>query len=444
MSTIVFADGELARLRNVLLAYAPNEATAVLIASHVEGDERRLLVREVHLPGSADVEVGPMHARLAPAFFMTLLKRASRDGSSLIFVHTHPFTDEPHFSHVDDAGEVELRRVTEIRAPRRAHAALVLGQSGFDARSWTPNEVSGVDRLTDIGARVLRYSRRRVPTDISPDLDRTVRAIGADGQRELRELTVGIVGLGGLGSHVAQQLAHLAIGKLVLVDDDALETTNLNRVVGARAGVVGSPKVAVAGELVRQIRADVQTLEVPETALRIATLRKLRTVDAIFCCTDTHGSRAVLNQLAYQYYVPTFDMGVRVDVRDGAVTGVRGRVQMLAPGLGCLLCSELLDPMQVRRDLQSDQDRANDPYIVGHHEPQPAVVSLNGTIASMAVTMFLGAMTGFPAQARYQIYRADVGVVRSVQAPLNDRCVICSASGVRGLGDLHPLIGRVD
>lgn len=443
MSAIVFADGELARLRERLLADAPNEATAVLVASRVDGDDPRLLVRETHIPSSCDVEVGPMHARVAPAFFMPLLKSASRDGSSLVFVHTHPFTNQPQFSSIDDAGEVELRRVTQVRAPERPHAALVLGAAGFDARSWG-TESAAFDVLTDVGEYTLRYSRRPEPAAIDDDLDRTVRAIGAAGQRELRKLTVAIVGLGGLGSHVAQQLAHLAVGTLVLVDDDDLERSNLNRVVGANASFVGESKVSVAAKMIRDIRSDIRVIEVHDSALRVSVLRKLRTVDAMFCCTDTHGSRAVLNQLAYQYYIPTFDTGVRIDARDGKVTGVRGRVQMLAPGLGCLLCSELLDPVQVRRDLQSDEDRAHDPYVVGHHEPQPAVVSLNGTIASMAVTMFLGAMTGFPSSSRYQIYRADTGVVRSVQAPRDSACIVCSATGMRGRGDLRPLIGRSD
>jgi hypothetical protein len=58
-------------------------------------------------------------------------------------------------------------------------------------------------------------------------------------------------------------------------------------------------------------------------------------VDFIFCCTDYHGSRYFLNQLAYQYFMPCIDMGVVINVADGKVTHFDGRVQMLAPGLVC-------------------------------------------------------------------------------------------------------------
>ena len=56
--------------------------------------------------------------------------------------------------------------------------------------------------------------------------------LGATSEQKLAGLTMGLVGLGGGGSHVAQQLAHLGIGRFVLVDPDVVEETNLNRLVG--------------------------------------------------------------------------------------------------------------------------------------------------------------------------------------------------------------------
>jgi molybdopterin-synthase adenylyltransferase len=201
-------------------------------------------------------------------------------------------------------------------------------------------------------------------------------------------------------------------------------------------------KVDVLAGAVASINPAVTVTSIAQSVLQVEVARRLRDVDAIFCCTDTHGSRAVLNQLAYQYYLPVFDAGVRIDSRDGIVTRVGGRAQLLAPGLGCLSCSGLLDFAQVRRDLQSDDERAHDPYIVGHREPQPSVVSLNGTVASLAVTMFLATFVGFPGTARYQVYRLESGTVRAVAAPRDPACIVCSSCGVLGRGDLVPLIGR--
>lgn len=52
---------------------------------------------------------------------------------------------------------------------------------------------------------------------------------GADIQQKLDNACVGIAGLGGLGSNIAVHLARLGVGKLVLVDFDVVDVTNLNR-----------------------------------------------------------------------------------------------------------------------------------------------------------------------------------------------------------------------
>ncbi len=48
-------------------------------------------------------------------------------------------------------------------------------------------------------------------------------------QRKLRNARVAVAGLGGLGSNIAVMLARCGIGKLLLVDFDVVDVTNLNR-----------------------------------------------------------------------------------------------------------------------------------------------------------------------------------------------------------------------
>jgi hypothetical protein len=147
--------------------------------------------------------------------------------------------------------------------------------------------------------------------------------------------------------------------------------------------------------------------------------------------------------LAYQYLVPCIDIGIRIDADEGRIKSMAGRVQMLAPTLSCLQCNGFLDPEMVRRDLMSDVERAQDRYIVGDPQPQPAVISLNSTASSLAVTMFLAAVIGFPMKARNQNYIIGEGAVRGVAAePLKD-CIVCSASrGALAKGDSWPMIWR--
>jgi molybdopterin/thiamine biosynthesis adenylyltransferase len=170
--------------------------------------------------------------------------------------------------------------------------------------------------------------------------------------------------------------------------------------------------------------------------------RALAEVDAIFSCTDTHASRAIINQVAYQFVVPAFDVGVSIQAKDGRVTRITGRAQMLAPGVGCLVCGDMLDWAEVRRELQTDAERAADRYIMGDVEPQPAVISLNSTMSSLAVTMFLAAFTGVPSEARLLFYDAIEGRLRPAQIRPAPTCVVCSQSGALAQASNWPLPTR--
>ncbi len=102
--------------------------------------------------------------------------------------------------------------------------------------------------------------------------DRQIRAFGEEGQAALARLRLGVVGLGGTGSVVVQQLAHLGVSDFLLVDPDAVETTNLNRTVGSTPKSVGESKVSVAARMIRSIRPDARVEEIVETWLTRAPL----------------------------------------------------------------------------------------------------------------------------------------------------------------------------
>ena len=447
-SSLVFPACTLAELRQNLLSVSPNEAASVLLAGRaIRGWQTRLLIREVvRVPPRAYGVQEPMRLTIKPEFLAPLLKRARNEGWSLIFTHTHPFDQIPRFSFTDDEGERVLMPSVFGRAADRPHGALVLGTAGFDARLWRGDstEPEAIDTIIESGKDIrIHRKNEQQGSEILPESDRSVRAFGTLGQKILSKLSVGIVGLGGTGSIVAEQLAHLRIGHMIFLDSDKIERTNLNRVVGANKRSIGKAKVQVAAENVRRVEPNIRVTPVEGNVLIAKDAAKLLDADFLFCCTDSHGSRAVLNQLAYQYMIPSVDMGVRIQVTKGKVQSISGRVQMLAPGLPCLVCHSLLDPEEVRRDLLSDEERARDPYIVGAHEPQPAVISLNGTVASMGVTMMLAAVTGLPSGARHEILLAERGIVRTVESKADQNCVVCSLRGALGRGDRWRMPWRI-
>jgi molybdopterin-synthase adenylyltransferase len=226
-----------------------------------------------------------------------------------------------------------------------------------------------------------------------------------------------------------EQLIHLGIRDYLLIDPDTIDSTNLNRLVGSRKQDVGRPKVEVAADNVRRIFPGAAIETSRGSVLLARDAEVLADVDFIFCCTDSHGSRAVLNQLAYQFLVPMIDMGVVIVVGSGKVSHIAGRTQMLAPGLSCLQCGNLLSPEAVRVDLLTDFERKADPYVVGARDPAPAVISLNATMASMAVTMFLSAVAGVPSAARHLNYNGMTGACRPATVERHPSCIVCSPRG---------------
>ncbi len=447
MNGVIFGNEALPDLRSALLSAAPQEAAALLLAGWAgAGDQTRLLVREHFVvPAQAYQAQERLRAVIHPSFIMPLLKRARNESLTLILTHTHPFAGDAHFSSVDDEGERVLMPALFSRTGDCPHGALVITSKDCSARIWTKRnaEPQHLSPVMEVGRHLRIHDRKRDSSPTIPkQFDRSVRAFGAEGQATLASLSIGIIGLGGIGSVVAEQLAHLGVRKLLLLDPDVLEETNLNRVVGATRLDIGRPKVEVAADLIRRINPQIEATAILGDVIMSNDARRILSSDFLFCCTDSHGSRAVINQLAYQYMIPAMDLGVRVQVRAGTVESVTGRIQMLAPGLPCLVCHNLLDPEEVRRDLLSEEARTRDPYIVGAVEPQPAVISLNSTVASLGVTMMLSAVVGLPGPVRHQLVLFNRGVVRAVASDPLPKCVVCSINGMLARGDTWPMAGR--
>jgi molybdopterin/thiamine biosynthesis adenylyltransferase len=441
---IRFIGQQLSWLRERLLASSPLESGAILLCNESAGE--RLVVEKVS-PASRDDLVHQARSRVdfAPAFVAGHLKAAREHSRTVVFVHTHPLDKWPIFSRYDDDTETHLIPALFKRVAANVHGTLVLGEEGFSGRvHHRKGAPSRVSVLAEIGPNVITEFASSDAGSFGDLFDRSVRAFGERGQLSLSRMAVGIVGLGGTGSIVAQQLAHLGVKSITLIDDDVVEESNLNRVVGASLNDVGDPKVDVAARMINQISfGRVATNAINANVLDSKGVGALIDTDIVFCCTDSHGSRAALNQFAFQFLIPVIDVGVRIDAIEGRIRAMAGRVQMLAPGIACLVCQRLLDSEEVRRDLLSTEARQRDPYIIGSAQPQPAVISLNGTVSSLGVTMFLAAMVGVPSNPRRLNYRISEGIVKPVSSAPDPTCIVCSAErGALAKGLAWPLMLR--
>ncbi|MEO0478717.1 MAG: ThiF family adenylyltransferase [Planctomycetota bacterium] len=138
--------------------------------------------------------------------------------------------------------------------------------------------------------------------------DRQERIRGWD-QSRLREAAVVVVGLGAIGSEVAQNLAKLGVGRLLLCDHDVIEPSNLSRISYAAPGTVGRHKAEVAAEELGRIAPDCE-VETRTRAFQSGVgLAELREADLVFSCLDTRAERVELNGRCNLVATPLIDGG---------------------------------------------------------------------------------------------------------------------------------------
>jgi len=146
--------------------------------------------------------------------------------------------------------------------------------------------------------------------DLEEDRYHRLRLIRWWDQDLLRRSVVVIAGAGALGNEAIKNLALLGVGRLIVCDMDAIETSNLTRSVLFRQHDVGRRKAEVAVERAREINPDVEALAI-EGDLRFALgLGLIRRADVVLSCLDNIAARVYLSRHCYRVGKPSIDAGL--------------------------------------------------------------------------------------------------------------------------------------
>lgn len=411
-----------------------DEHGAILRAGIVRnGSSLRLLVQHVQ-PAEFGTDYVPGrygYRALTPTFIQREILRCRDSGLAYLAVHNHGSDRHVEFSRVDlDSHERGYPALLDIGRGVPV-GALVYGKRSVAADVWLP----GGSRLTlgsyrVIGHKITRlYAQPRQDGGSEAEHDRQVRMFGTAGQHVLRASRVAVIGLGGVGSLVAEYLARLGVGNLVLIDPDEIESSNLSRVVGAtRVDVeAGQLKTQIAVRHMREMAIDAVLEPIAGDVARPSIAQVLRDCDFIFLAADSMRARLVANALAHQYLIPLVQMGAKIRRRDdGQLEDAMCAVRHVRPGTGCLWCNSLIDPAQLAIEAKSDSERREQAY--GVQEPNPSVISLNAVAAAHAVNDFLFDFLGLrtdDAEAVYRHFHFDRGKVQRVLPRRDAECREC-------------------
>lgn len=148
---------------------------------------------------------------------------------------------------------------------------------------------------------------------------RQALAFGRTLNEDLAHMRVGVVGCGGTGSAVAALLPRLGIGNVLLVDNDIVDATNLNRLHGARQADADAmrPKIEVVARAITEQGLGTRVVGIESWVAAPRCRDALRSCDLIFACTDDNDGRMFLNRLALFYLIPVIDLGLAIEVGDG-------------------------------------------------------------------------------------------------------------------------------
>ena len=174
-----------------------------------------------------------------------------------------------------------------------------------------------------------RLSRIRETVTIDYLWARHLLLWGLEGQRRIRDSSVLLAGAGAIGNEVAKNLAMLGVGRIIIVDRDTVEMSNVSRMVFFEKSDLGKNKAEVLARKIHRKYPFVQTIAF-RGALERLPLKFYLDSNVIVCGLDNVVSRIFLTQICRKYSVPLVD---------GGITGMNGRIHVyLPPNDACPVC----------------------------------------------------------------------------------------------------------
>jgi len=238
-----------------------------------------------------------------------------------------------------------------------------------------------------------------------------LKEIGGPGQQKLKAATVVLVGAGGLGAPAALYLAAAGIGKLRIVDHDAVALSNLQRQVVYRAMDVGRPKAERTRAVLNELNAhvDVEAMDQRLTAENAAYLLQGATI--VLDGTDDFATRFAVNAACHELGV-TLISGA-VGRWDGQVAAFKSGVTKHLPTEQRLPCYRCFVP-----ETPPDAERCAEVGIIG---------ALPGVIGSMMALEAIKeiAEAGESLAGRLLIFDGLAATARTIGLKRDTACPVC-------------------
>ncbi|GLS85444.1 molybdopterin biosynthesis protein [Cypionkella aquatica] len=234
-----------------------------------------------------------------------------------------------------------------------------------------------------------------------------LREIGGPGQRKLKAARVLVVGAGGLGSPVLLYLAAAGVGEITVIDDDRVDTSNLQRQIIHRDQHIGMTKVQSAEIAMRALNPFV-TVTPHRLRLDESSATMVAAHDLVLDGSDNFDTRYLVNRLCVQAGKPLIA---------GAITQWEGQLSIYDAAQESP-CYECVFPVRPAPGMVSSCAEAG------------VAAALPGVVGSMmameAIKLITGA--GAPLRGRLLIYDALYAETRVIVVKRREDCAVCGVS----------------
>jgi molybdopterin/thiamine biosynthesis adenylyltransferase/rhodanese-related sulfurtransferase len=250
--------------------------------------------------------------------------------------------DEGHIPGAVHVPRGNLESRIEQAAPDRARPLLLYcaagARSAFAAKSL---EELGYENVTSLAGGYTDWKRNGFPTQLPQTLDAEKRArysrhllipeVGVEGQLKLLQSRVLLIGAGGLGSPASLYLAAAGVGTIGIVDDDRVDSSNLQRQIAHSTETLGDWKADSAKRTIEALNPDVNVVTYKERLTSENVDRILADGwDVIVDGADNFPTRYLVNDASVFHDIP---------VVHGSIYRFEGQATVFTPHEGpCYRC----------------------------------------------------------------------------------------------------------
>lgn len=455
-ATLVMTEALHSALREHLFPGDGLEAAAILICTRHEGERTKLLAKSViSVPHGACVRKKDFINW--PGDYLDMAVAQSEESqSSILLIHSHPggFLG---FSELDDESDQITMRSLFAGVEVIHGSAVMIPDGRVLARTYDNSQCpSPVSLVSVIGDDIRLYFDGVEELAVLNGSSAPPMAFSSEMTQALAKLSVAVIGVSGTGSVVAEQVARLGFGEIILVDHDRVEEKNLNRILNSTLEDAASSasKVEMFASSIERVRGKGVARPIAKSIGTREAVLAVADADILFCCVDTRFARMIADRIASRFLIPLFDVGVLIPtMNDGSgvmIAGVYGRIDYVQPGGSTLAARQVYTGELLRAESllaaspEAYQQQLQHGYIQGFHEEAPAVISLNMLAASTCVMEFLARAFPMREESNCNYARTMIKFREAEQEFTAENDFPQAADPGLALGAAEPLLGIAD